>query len=240
MDGMKHWRFTDPYNWCDSRCERCVVEPRCKLSNRLKGRRWVHEMRGEDPDSAESFAQDMMDSLESTQRILEQIVEEEDIDLDAVAATPNPNPVSLPALRLQEATSRLTRAIGPDGAPELTGPSVTLILKLANLASRVEHAPRDRPEEEELGLAFGTAPMFFLVERLRADLDAAIIRDARPDVLAAVADIDRYLAMIAPSVEPYRAELEERIANDEAPPPFIVLPMPLPSVDEPAANDPSG
>ncbi len=239
MDGMKHWQFTDPYNWCDSRCERCVVEPRCKLSNRLKGRRWVHEMRGEDPDSPEAHVEDMMEDLESAQRMLEQMIEEEGIDLNAEMRKPNTNPVSVPALRLQEASTRLIRAIGREGAPELSNPSVLLHMKLSNLACRVEHTRRDDPEEEAMQLADGTAPMFFLVERLRADIDAAIVADARPAVLAAVADIDRYLAMIAPSVEPYRVELAERIANDEAPPPFIVLPHPLPSVDEPAANDPA-
>jgi len=235
---MKERRFVAAFNWCDSRCERCTIEPSCPLRARLKGQRWVHEMKGEDPDSDEAFSADMLESLEDTQRILDKIIQDEGIDLEALAAEPDPTPVSLNALRLNEAGMAFARAVGPTGADALAGPLVLFVCKLARLAGHMERLPHDYPDEIEEHLAGNAAPTFFLLEILRAAIDAAVIEDGRPEVLAAMVDIDRGLALIAPSMEVFRPELAEWVASGEAPPPFIVLPLPLPSVDEPAANEP--
>jgi hypothetical protein len=239
MDGTRERRFVPAFNWCDSRCERCIVEPTCPLRTRMKGQRWVHEMKGEDPDSTESWGADLLESLESTQKILEKIIEDEGIDLEALAAEPDVTPVSLQARRLNEAGMAFARAVGPTGAEALAGPLVLFVCKLARLAGHVDRMPHDDPDAIEEHLVGNAAPTFFLLEILRAAIDAAVIADGRPEVLAAMVDIDRGLAAIAPSMEPFRPELAEWIAAGEAPPPFIVLPHPLPSVDEPAANEPN-
>ena len=55
--------FSTPFNWCDRRCERCLLADQCPLYLRDRQRRWVHEARGEDPDAMSVIMSDVEDEL---------------------------------------------------------------------------------------------------------------------------------------------------------------------------------
>ena len=118
--------FSQPHNWCDSHCHRCLVADDCEVYRREAGRRWTHEMRGEDPDDPEIFMKDVVAELQSAFSTLQQEADRRAIDVDA--QTPEEQVVSLSyrklcsaARELMNETMALRVAEGEDPDETITG-----------------------------------------------------------------------------------------------------------------------
>ena len=218
--------FSAPFNWCDSRCDRCPLLEDCAVGRRLRGSRWVHEMRGEDPDDPAIVMADVKADLQRTVEMLESIIEKEGISLDDMVEPPT----SLLAVRLRKvaktyagAVDALTRA-APDGAAAKARAGAILVsVKLGRLTA---FEPFENLSEDEAWHA-DAVPNLLLIERSAAQVAAAIDsieaprEDDRKRYDQASAEVGRliapWMAMIPAGA---RAAMDSLIARGRAPSPF--------------------
>ena len=110
MNGM----WSTPHNWCDRRCDRCRLALDCEVNLACIRRRAEHEVRGEDPDSPETMAEDLQHTLESAVHMVEQLAREAEIDLSEPLPLP---PVAGGAVCVQRAGEQVLRALAKLQAP---------------------------------------------------------------------------------------------------------------------------
>lgn len=230
--------FTDAYNWCDSRCERCPLRPNCPVAIREAQRRWVHQARGEDPDDWAVVMKDVGEELERAMKLLVEMAERDGVDLSDESDEP---PASLASRRLSQsgldfvvAVRDALAAIGDepterevDEGAELVLLSAIIARKTARLANAFEPDPQPLEEREvwrcdwvpnvllitrELGTARAAVRRFFEAAELRASVEAPL------DV------IERMLAPLVARIPPEaRTTLETMLAEGTAPSPFSTV-----------------
>jgi hypothetical protein len=226
--------FSTPFNWCDRRCDRCPLADECPVYHRERQRRWVHEARGEDPDSMAVALTDVEEEFARALALLRAIASEEGIDCDASP----PMPISLDEVKLRRAGLHLTLVLhaalkAPRAEPQPVLPvavadeammaSATLAAKCARVGSYLAEC------HDDVWIA-DAVPNLLLMERLRAQLDDALasietvlgaarlnaVRDARRD-------LDRILDPLLDSVHSTeRRVLAELVARGAAPSPFSI------------------
>ena len=221
--------FGAPFNWCDRRCERCALSPRCPLAVRERGRRWAHEMRGRDPDDPEVVMADVAEDMDTVLAYADEVEDalRESIEEERLAA-PKPDlpPVaSLDERRLERASQALVGAVASLGAGERQAELRLLTMQIAMKVARVAYyAHAGTPAS--LVWEPDTAPNVLLLDHLcgamRAELD--VFGDA-DEPRKALAEIERALAPMLARAEPLRAHLEALVAAGDAPSPFVIAPQ---------------
>jgi hypothetical protein len=109
-----HGAWSTPHNWCDRRCERCPVALDCAVHVACRRRCAERVARGEDPDSYEAKAEDVLENLESAVCMLEQMAGEAGIDIHQRLPQP---PIALDAVRVQRAGEQVVRALAQVRVP---------------------------------------------------------------------------------------------------------------------------
>ena len=227
-----HGAWSTPHNWCDRRCERCPIALDCAVHLACSQRRAEHEARGEDPDSSEVVAQDILQSLESAFRMLEQISREAGIDIHEQVPQP---PVALDAVRVHRAGLQAVRALMQLRVPvELASEALTdaadetfalwslLVAKAARVLSYAEEFDPDVWAQD-------TEPNLLLMEHVRSSFSRVLEQLQRelpegsiPDeVRDGVEVFDRSLSPLFDRVScSGRRRLEVLISHGVAPSPF--------------------
>lgn len=217
------------HNWCDRRCERCVLSDRCALALREEQMRWRHRMRGDDPDDPEICMRDVMALMEDVLTKLQEIVEEEGIDLEELEQEEGPPPL-LDEARMKklgvahgQALLALRDAVGEGTAlDEVRQWTMVFAPKLVRVA------PMLGPEEEREAVRHDAVPNLLLIEWLdrhiasvveevagARGLDLAPFRSARSEIL-------RFVRPLLEEVPPgARDDLDARIRAGRAPSPFV-------------------
>lgn len=149
------------YNYCDGWCERCRFTDRCRVYDQQQQSMERHLLRGEDPDDPEVWMGDMMDSLDASVQMLQQIAEEAEVDLEEIEADPPPLPSRQPQDdAFYQRTERWSERVGlllkrieadmPGVGADLAGTAAAL---------------SDREQEEVIGALEGTRDAFELLSR---------------------------------------------------------------------------
>ena len=160
--------FSPPYNWCDSRCERCPLDD-CAVRLSLGRRARTHEVRGEDPEAPEVWLQDLHDNLQRSIDMLEALAQEEGLDLDTPPVPPKL--VSLDVRRLSKAgQSCFTAALDAFENSSPLGSEGEEILDLATLVKvKTARLTAFGEGEREETWEIDAVPNLFLIEQtLRA------------------------------------------------------------------------
>ncbi|HKP55273.1 MAG TPA: hypothetical protein VJV78_01055 [Polyangiales bacterium] len=224
--------WSAPHNWCDRRCERCPIASGCAVHLACSRRRAEHEARGEDPDSSEAMVQDILQSLESAVRTLQQAACEAGVDVHEQLPQP---PVALDAVRAHRAGLQVARALTQlrvpvdlasealaDAADETLALWSLLVAKAARVLSYTEEFDPDvwaQDAEPNLLLMEQVRSGFSRhLERLQRELPEGCIPD---EVREGVEAFDRLLSPLFDGVSRgARRCLEALIAHGVAPSPF--------------------
>ena len=228
--------FSQPHNWCDSHCHRCPVTDECEVYRRETGRRWAHELRGEDPDDPEVFTKDVVAELESALSMLQEEADRRGVDVDA--EPPEERVVSFSYRKLCSAARelmneamalRVAEGETPDETTtELFGKVLLINGKIARLDPHAQNLAEGRNSSD---IEFDLAPNLMLIELLldiMADLADELHEnspDMPPPTWARAFDALRtefapWTANIPPIA---RKTMVQLIAADHAPSPFCVL-----------------
>ncbi|MBI5490383.1 MAG: hypothetical protein HY905_23810 [Deltaproteobacteria bacterium] len=230
--------FGSPFNWCDSRCDRCAVTADCTVHAYSARLREGHILRGEDPDSMSSALQETEDALLSAMAQLTQMatkagISPEEFEDDGSPA-PEPVHISREAWRYLEAVLVVVR--GPRKAPPATRPEplgeagAAACLISAKIA-RVEMPAVAADDEDADAIWYAdSVPNLLLVESLEAQVSRIVSRVAAANSLplepftCARAALHRSLRPLFDRMpDRAREELRLRIAARRAPSPFVVL-----------------
>ena len=237
---MTPFTFSQPHNWCDSHCHHCLVTDECEVYRRDAGRRWAHEMRGEDPDEPEVFMKDVVAELESAFSMLQQEADRRGIDVDA--QTLEEQVVSLSYRKLCSAARELMNEtmalrVAEDEDPdetltELLGKVLLINGKIARLNLHAQNLAEGRDSSD---IEFDLAPNLMLIELLLENVSelTELLCETTPDMplptwTAAVEALRNEFAPWATNILPTaRKTMVQLIAADCAPSPFcIVAPAP--------------
>jgi hypothetical protein len=216
--------FSAPFNWCDRRCERCMLASECPVQKRDAQQRWVAEAKGLDPDDMAVVMSDSLAELDRVAEMVRQIAKEEGIDLDAPLP---PRAISLEARRLQASGMDLMQASGRHEDSEVRVIARGLGMKAVRIAS---HTEEEIPPDVWV---MDAEPNLLLMERLRADL-AARLSDGGSETDAAVkAELQKLERLVSPLIgavsDASKAILTGLVERGAAPSPFCTLA----SYDEP-------
>lgn len=99
---MKRPDDIPPYNYCDYRCEECEYMETCKVYQKDRERRLMHQLKGEDPDDMRVVMEDVKESFEEAMDMLRNQAEELGIDLNDISddeARQPPEPEVFPLYR---------------------------------------------------------------------------------------------------------------------------------------------
>ena len=233
--------FGSPYNWCDSRCDRCAAADECPLQRRIAGSRWRHEILEEDPDDADIVMRDVLESLRSALVMLKRVAEEEGVDLtDAVSEVSSP--ASLSAERLRRAGMEYVSAAhdllgalpsdlsdrGEQLAEQVGGGSTLIAAKSARLAPG--EAPSYSSSDDDVWRADGV-PNLLLVEVVDRIVAEAVHGLAAMDPSLSFERYERVRKGWRRALAPWAAavphgaldELHSLISERRAPSPFLVM-----------------
>jgi hypothetical protein len=161
--------FSAPFNWCDRRCDRCLLAGTCPVRRRELQLRWRHEARGLDPDDPALVMQDVQQELESTLRLLLEVAEEEGIDLDAPLP---PRVVVLDAERLSRASMALVHSwagqqqASDEQAAALQQELLKIATTLAAKSARIAGYLSDGRAQDAVWTS-DAAPNLLLLDRLK-------------------------------------------------------------------------
>jgi len=224
--------FCQPFNWCDSRCERCALTVNCPAYLRSEELVEIARAQGKDESDLDVVAEMVGGELQRALDMLAQVAEEEGIDL---SAEPEPEPVSLlarrsraHALALCREVAALARAVEGQRwelARRLRSAVQTVAVKTARVVGFLD--AEGRPQRPESWAQDG-APNMLVIEHALGEVDTlvAFIRRSVGGVdLGAVDDarreLDRVLApWFAILGDEVRLELAEWVAAGRAPSPF--------------------
>ncbi len=228
--------FSTPFNWCDRRCERCPLADECTVNRREQQRRWVHEARGEDPDSLAVALSDVKDELARALVMAREIAIEKGPDPDAPLP---PMPISLDEVKLQRAGLELAVALRAALDAQHAGLATTLPAAIvddamtasATLGAKCARIVSYLAERHGDTWTADAVPNLLLMERLRVQLDDALTSIEAglgalrlEEVRAAKRDLDRILDPLFASIHPgLRRLLEGLVARGAAPSPFSIL-----------------
>lgn len=217
-----HVPFEAAYNWCDSNCQRCVLQKECKVALTHDRRRWRREARGQDPDDLQHVVHDVNADLNLAHVALEQVARDRGIDLNA--ALPSP-PHDLNAERLKRAVLKLTRCVcklevAGDLDAERAAECLQLCIQLVGKTARVT---------SYLGREFAdvwgcdAVPNLLLIELALSRLRRTIESLSDPQTSSALQDVQRLLAPLLATVDnAAREQLSELVRSGKAPSPFLV------------------
>jgi len=216
--------FSAPFNWCDRRCERCMLSSECPVWKRDAQLRWVAEAKGLDPDDMAVVMSDSLAELDRVAETIRRLAKEDGIDLDAPLP---PRAVPLEARRLRAAGMGLMQALAVHADGEVRVIGRGLGMKAVRIAS---HTEEEIPPDVWV---MDAEPNLLLMERLKADL-AARLSDGGSETDATVkAELQKLERLVSPLVDAVsdasKAILAGLVERGAAPSPFCTLA----SYDEP-------
>lgn len=220
--------FGVPSEWCDGRCGRCVVEPRCQAARERCERRWRHEERGEDPDATETVLHDLIESLQLGIAIARRVLIEQGRDPDEPVERP---PTSALFENIHAASRELVlsaQGLG-DELWWIDGPLRSVTARMAAKAARLEafvgENGTDAFDDDIAGNAFATVLLLESLDEQVAALEA--LGSVAREVLEARARFWRALEPLRTQVPvAAREHVARLIARGRAPSPFFVRSRP--------------
>jgi hypothetical protein len=217
------------HNWCDRRCERCVLADECGVNIMVSARRAERVGRGEDPYDPEIIAADMARDMAEVMEMLVADAAERGIDLDDIELPPPSQAQRLLAKRGREFVLRAMALLDTGGGDdEAVRASMTLGAKVCRLHDAVS-------DDFELDPEWGgtdSQSNFVLIEQLLAAVDrgvAALGERANPDRLAsferARAELVSVLKPLSAGVtDSVREAIRDLTAAGRAPSPYCIVP----------------
>jgi len=209
--------FGAPFNWCDRRCERCMLASECPLRKRDLQQRWVAEAKGLDPDDPAVIMSDALAELPRIEKMVNQIAEEEGIDVNAPLP---PRPVRLQARRLRSAGMDVMKASGEHGDREVRAIGTCLGMKAVRISS---HTEEEIPREVWV---MDAEPNLLVMQRLKADLATRLSEPGseRDAVEAELEALERIISPLLGAVsDSAKAILAGLVERGAAPSPFCTL-----------------
>ncbi len=174
--------LSDPYNWCDRRCERCVLARECPAHMMSERDRRAEIAAGRDPDSLESICSQVERQLSAAVEMLEDECRERGIDPTMIQGWERNAPceklneqateyviafVDLIDMLRGDPRSQAALMVTPEDLDEISGHGYLIAGKLGRLASYLSE--RGRLDGEVV--VIDGAPNLLLVERLMSEVD---------------------------------------------------------------------
>ncbi len=174
--------FSAPFNWCDSRCNRCPLAGGCGIASWLEMTRKAREERGEAlHDSHESMAE-MLDGLSLAREKLERTFEEEGISLEELCEVParislDDTALGKAAMEHAMAVKELVHELSDDQWSPMAGAAAGAMGGAFLICAKVGRVtPLDIPEDGPGTAAWrmDTVPNLLLMERTLQEVTFAM------------------------------------------------------------------
>jgi hypothetical protein len=211
--------FDAPYNWCDSRCQRCALQDTCAIARHDDRRRKRRTARDEDPDALPAVMEDVFADLRDACGMLEQLTSKR-------APEPSPpRPLSLGKKQLERATLQLARCVVRlDGSGELAPALGAECLHLCTLLAGKSARVSSYIGSGDAGVwDFDAVPNLLLIELTLARLRQGLGQLDDAPTRAALTDVERLLAPLLASIGlAARAQMAALVRAGRAPSPFLI------------------
>jgi hypothetical protein len=174
--------LSDPYNWCDSRCERCVLARECPAHLMSERARRAEIAAGRDPDSLESICTQVEQQLSAAVEMLEAECRDRGIDPTMIHEWARHVPceklnerateymmafVDLIDMLRGDPRAQAAMMLTPEDLDAISGHGYLIAGKLGRLASYLSDRGR---LDDEVAVIDG-APNLLLIERLMSEVD---------------------------------------------------------------------
>lgn len=215
--------FGAPSEWCDRRCGRCVVEPRCHAAREETEWRRRHEERGEDPDVVEVIMADVAEALVRAFVLARDALAQQGHDPDAPIERPPPSALSASIHDASMCLVRAAQRLG-EALPWIDGPLLSIVTRMAAKAARLATFAREgEPGLDEI-VAGNACATVLLLERLDEQVAALeALGDGAHDVLEARARFWQSLEPVRLQVpNASRRHLAHLVDRGRAPSPFVI------------------